>query len=106
MKIEEFVTVPSMPYENQLVQPAPSEDQGANLDLLGFIRRRKSFAQPLQRSSESHDVRNQMVCSTSTRTPNCSGGTALLKKSVVHSAGDADQNCSGRNQWVKTQIQN
>jgi capsular exopolysaccharide synthesis family protein len=43
MKIEEFVTVPSMPYENQLVQPAPSEDQGANLDLLGFIRRRKSF---------------------------------------------------------------
>lgn len=43
MKFEEFVTVPSMPYENQLVQPAPSEDQSGNVDLLGFIRRRKSF---------------------------------------------------------------
>ena len=43
MKFEEFVTVPSMPYENQLVQPAPSEDQSGSVDLLGFIRRRKSF---------------------------------------------------------------
>lgn len=43
MKFEEFVTVPSMPYENQLVQPAPIEDQSGNIDLLGFIRRRKSF---------------------------------------------------------------
>ena len=43
MKFEEFVTVPSMPYENQLVQPAPGEDQSGSVDLLGFIRRRKSF---------------------------------------------------------------
>lgn len=35
--------MPSMPYENQLVQPAPSEDQSGSVDLLGFIRRRKSF---------------------------------------------------------------
>jgi polysaccharide biosynthesis transport protein len=43
MKFEEFVTVPSMPYENQLVQPAPGEDQSGSVDLLGFVRRRKSF---------------------------------------------------------------
>jgi succinoglycan biosynthesis transport protein ExoP len=35
--------VPSMPYENQLVQPALAEDQSEGLDLMGFLRRRKSF---------------------------------------------------------------
>lgn len=35
--------MPSMPYENQLVQPAPGEDQSGSVDLLGFVRRRKSF---------------------------------------------------------------
>ena len=33
----------SMPYENQLVQPALAEDQSEGLDLMGFLRRRKSF---------------------------------------------------------------
>jgi succinoglycan biosynthesis transport protein ExoP len=35
--------VPSMPYENQLIQPQPADDQAGGLDLLGFLRRRKSF---------------------------------------------------------------
>ncbi len=43
MKTEEFVTLASMPYENQLVQPARAEDQSEGLDLMGFLRRRKSF---------------------------------------------------------------
>lgn len=35
--------MPSMPYENQLVQPAAIEDQSEGLDLIGFLRRRKAF---------------------------------------------------------------
>ena len=40
---QEFEPVPSMPYENQLVQPAAIEDQSEGLDLIGFLRRRKAF---------------------------------------------------------------
>lgn len=32
-----------MPYEHQLVQPPAAEDQSEGLDLLGFLKRRKSF---------------------------------------------------------------
>lgn len=41
-KTEEFVPVASMPYENQLVHP-PATEESEGMDLMGFLRRRKSF---------------------------------------------------------------
>ena len=35
--------MPSMPYDNQLVHPQNNEVQSEGLDLIGFLRRRKSF---------------------------------------------------------------
>ncbi|RLS34821.1 MAG: hypothetical protein DWH78_10850, partial [Planctomycetota bacterium] len=32
-----------MPYENQLVHPQNNEDQAGGLDIVGFLKRRKSF---------------------------------------------------------------
>lgn len=35
--------MPSLPYENQLVPPTPADEQSEGLDMIGFLRRRKSF---------------------------------------------------------------